>query len=263
MSITLSIRLPEGIVLAADSFVTVQAEAVPKEELIKCPSCGSKIPQAALVPSPPIPLSTSIYGEKIYKLTERIALLSFGISFLKGRSIRAHIEELIPQFSNNERVVSVVERIKAYFKYLLEEEMISISLPPHEYPIGLQIAGYDEGESYIGKTYVVKLGRDEIVEPVHEHGFGCTFGGDGRIIQKLWKEDPSIPIATPNYQFLSLHDAIDYAYFLVHTTIEYQRFATMMPTCGGEIEIAVITYSEGFRWIRKRKLELSYPIKDV
>lgn len=255
MTITLSIRVPDGIVLAADSLTMIQAQAVPREELIRCPSCGNRIPQAALVPSPPIPLSASLYGEKIFKLTDKVGLLSFGVNFIKGRTMGAHIRELSQNLSEDESLGSISERVKFYFKSIVEEELSFSLLDSSEYPIGLQVAGYDREESFIGKTYVIKIGREEIIEPVHEKGFGCTFGGDGRVIQKLWKEDPSIPIATPNYQLLSLQDAIDYAYFLVHTTIEYQRFATMIPTCGGEIEIAVITYQDGFQWIKKKKLD--------
>jgi hypothetical protein len=40
----------------------------------------------------------------------------------------------------------------------------------------------------------------------------------------------------------------------MNTTIEFQRFAPMMPTCGGEIEICVITPKEGFKWIKHREL---------
>ena len=52
---------------------------------------------------------------------------------------------------------------------------------------------------------------------------------------------------------MTLQDAIDYAIFLIRTTIDYQRFATMVPTVGGDIDVAIITHHGGFQWIQEKK----------
>ena len=53
---------------------------------------------------------------------------------------------------------------------------------------------------------------------------------------------------------LSLQDAVDYAEFLIQSTMGVQRFANMIPTVGGEIDIALITNYTHFRWIKAKSL---------
>jgi hypothetical protein len=47
-------------------------------------------------------------------------------------------------------------------------------------------------------------------------------------------------------------DAIDLARFLVETTKLYVRFSIGSNTVGGEIDIAVVTKHEGFKWIKRK-----------
>lgn len=52
---------------------------------------------------------------------------------------------------------------------------------------------------------------------------------------------------------MNLQDAIDYTIFLIRTTIDYQRFATMVPVVGGDIDLAIITHHAGFKWIQYKE----------
>lgn len=45
---------------------------------------------------------------------------------------------------------------------------------------------------------------------------------------------------------MPLKEAIDFAEFLVDTTIKYERFCDDIQTCGGDIDILVITKDEAF-----------------
>ena len=60
--------------------------------------------------------------------------------------------------------------------------------------------------------------------------------------------------AKPNFLKMTLPDAIDYARFLVQTTSDYQRFADMVPTVGGPMEIEVTTKWIGSRWIQRKRI---------
>jgi hypothetical protein len=51
---------------------------------------------------------------------------------------------------------------------------------------------------------------------------------------------------------MPLQDAIDLAEFLVHTAIQYHRFAPGAPGVGGPIEIAAISKHEGFKWVKRK-----------
>lgn len=256
MSITITLRIPEGIVLACDSLATVKAIPIPVEEFAQCPQCFAKIPYSKIIPPPPTTFTVSETINKLFCIREQIGILSFGVSFITKRSIQSHIFDFERSLTGEESVKEITEKLEAYFRRELTCEIVDLSqIPEDEYPLGFQIAGYDEDDLVNPKTYTLKIGRKSVIEPVHEGGYGCTFGGDGRIIQRLWQDVLENPIPLPNYQFFSLQDGIDYAAFLVRTTIEGQKFLPMPKTCGGEIEIAIITPTGGFEWIKSKSLD--------
>ncbi len=51
---------------------------------------------------------------------------------------------------------------------------------------------------------------------------------------------------------MPIQDAIDLADWLVHNAIMYSRFLPGAATVGGPIEIAVVTKHEGFKWIKRK-----------
>lgn len=51
---------------------------------------------------------------------------------------------------------------------------------------------------------------------------------------------------------MPIQDAIDLARFLVDATVMFSRFAPGAPTVGGPVEIAAITKHEGFKWVQRK-----------
>lgn len=132
------------------------------------------------------------------------------------------------------------------------------------------VGGYDEGESY-GQTYEIKI--PSAPEP-HEHlplDFGLNWGGQteigealllgcgrntGRTIAEALRLDAEkgdlltqvldrfraeIP-----YRFLPLQDCVDLAIFIIQATIKMQSWTTGVRGVGGAIDVATITKAEGF-----------------
>lgn len=61
--------------------------------------------------------------------------------------------------------------------------------------------------------------------------------------------------ATLSAPAMPIQDAIDLARFLVETTIGFVHFAVFLPkSVGGTVQIAAITKHEGFRWVQRRTL---------
>jgi len=54
------------------------------------------------------------------------------------------------------------------------------------------------------------------------------------------------------FHAMPLGDAIDYAEFLVQTTISRFRFVIGAEVCGGAIDIATITRKDGLSWVRRK-----------
>ena len=52
---------------------------------------------------------------------------------------------------------------------------------------------------------------------------------------------------------LPMRDAIDWVYSCVYCTIKAIKFSNLPQTCGGPIEIAVITTDRKFRWVRHKE----------
>lgn len=256
MSLVVSLRVPDGIILAADSLMIFQTQAVPKEEFVRCPSCEAKIPHSLLSPPPPVLAPGSANFQKLFCIKKRnLGIGVFGMPFLTGRTIESHIRDFEKKVFENETVERVAMKMEQYFREELNKEVGDITrIPERQFPLGFQLAGYDEQDITIGKTFSIEIGRTSKIEPLHAKGYGCSISGDQRVVLKLWKEDPDIPIPLPPFQLLPLQDAIDYAIFLIDITIKFQRFTPMTPTCGGNIDVAVITHHSGFQWIRKKEL---------
>ena len=54
------------------------------------------------------------------------------------------------------------------------------------------------------------------------------------------------PTLNVDWNTMPLKDAADFAEFLIDTTIKYERFCDDIQTCGGEIDILIITKDEAF-----------------
>ena len=65
----------------------------------------------------------------------------------------------------------------------------------------------------------------------------------------LFQQNLQVPLILPA---MPLQDAIELAEFMVDVTIQFSRFKLGPPTVGGPTEIAAISKHEGFRWIRRK-----------
>jgi len=66
--------------------------------------------------------------------------------------------------------------------------------------------------------------------------------------------------AIPNVNWMPLRDAIDFVHFLVYSAIKLHRYRGGPASIGGPIEIAAITPDRGFRWIVHKRLSESIGI---
>ncbi|MGA7886519.1 MAG: hypothetical protein WCA44_12315 [Acidobacteriaceae bacterium] len=99
-------------------------------------------------------------------------------------------------------------------------------------------------------------------EPLNRLILGIS-GGLPQVLQNLFRASPQqMPSILQNIQqnlqapivvpAMPLQDAIEVAEFLVDVTIKFSRFMPGAPTVGGPIDIAAISKHEGFRWIRRK-----------
>ena len=72
---------------------------------------------------------------------------------------------------------------------------------------------------------------------------GAIWAGQKTAITKIVNENPSLNAA---WGTMPLRDGIDFAEFLIDTTIKYERFCDDIQTCGGDVDILVITKDDAF-----------------
>lgn len=259
MTLNVSLRVPDGIVLASDSLSTVSQSITQQINAeAKCEKCGNQV-EIKGIKAPPmtVPSSTFPFAQKLFPVIGMFGLAVHGSGFVNGRSIYNHIIELDPKLprAGENLFDEVAAKIVEYFKnqLLIEWKTAGVKedLQPETFrPFGFQLVGFakDKNGDPAAQTRVIRVGKAPTIEP--QNDIGSTVSGDTSVVRLLWPKGDT----GANYAAFSLQDAIDYAAFLIKTTADYQRFSGKMPTVGGEIDIALITNHLGFRWIAQKKL---------
>ena len=256
MTLAVSLRIPDGIVVAIDSLATAAGQIqIVGEVKGKCAKCGEEFTIKDITPPPiRIPSSVTPFAQKLFGFKGRYGIAHFGNSFLNGQTIHSQVrrlEKMVPDGILS--VDEIADHIQEHLRKELEIEVGDLSkLPDNVFPIGCQVSGFPSADSTVGRTWTLRLGKE--VKRDKYDGFGCTVSGAREVVSKLWKQDPELPVPRPNYQLFTLQDALDYAEFLIRTTADYQRFANMIPTVGGDIDVALLTPYRGFQWIKSKPL---------
>ncbi len=227
MTLIVSVRTPDGIVIAADSLL-------------------------------PLPQNTFLSAQKIFPFHGKFGIGAFGGvgGLLENKSIYSTIR-LFEQRLKETPLIGVTDiaekignEIHSLLKEQFEREDTTVDIiPENQAVLGFQVVGYDDTDP---KTVEVFLGNAVHCQVRHE--FGSTVSGSQEIVQAIWELYKTHPDSQPFYPLFSLQDAIDYAEFLIRTTIDHQRFSQTMPQVGGDIDIALVTLFEGFQWIRQKPL---------
>ena len=219
MSIMCSVYVPEGIVLAADSRMTGNI-------MLKTPD--GKTQQQGM-------FSISDNAQKVFLLGKvRVGVASCGAAVLENKTISDYLRIFeIEEVSKKDSVTDVAKKLQAYaYKFF-----------PH---VNFFVCGYDEDE-----PFVYDVGK-ELKRINMDNGnirYASTWSGEQLAVTKLLNSQPPTPI---NHNLMPLKDAVDFAEFLIDVTIKLQRFEMKPKTCGGDIDVLVLTKDDAF-W-HKHKL---------
>jgi hypothetical protein len=266
MSLGIAFKGPEGIVLAADSRVTLNAEI--KE-------VGEKL----VIPS------TFDNAIKLLRFQghDYVGAVTYGAGVIGTKEPRtAH--SFLPEFESELRKKDVArlpikefsEKLSDFFFRQWAEHMAGA--PPSANMIFI-IGGYDP-ESPYGRVYQVVI--PTVPEPTEQNAnqFGLTWGGQLALTSRLIKGmDPQLPALVQEYlklgdtqrdelakfldsrlslripyQFLPLQDCVDLAIYLISTTIDIQTWQVGVRGVGGAIDVATITRTDGFRYVQRKEI---------
>lgn len=256
MTICVSVRVPEGIVLGTDSMSTVtvkDSEGVPY--VVKSYPNARKLFQIGDLP---------------------IGVFTYGLARIGDRSLM----ELIYQFSaaNQEESVPLVANGLAEF---INQAYSSEFPPGTEQPtLGLYIAGYSKGSYSVHEREVIfpqQLVPKTVQRTGGENGvlwrgmeipfYRLYIGCDPILLDSLSKD--AVNAETINlvkeekkhimlipFGNMHLQDAADFAAFVLRTTIGYNQFEIGDTTCGGSLQVAAINPEKGFQWVQELQLHL-------
>jgi hypothetical protein len=260
MTIAISIKVNDGVVLAADS-------------------AGSLVAQAP---------------NKIVNLRKGLPIgaIFWGAGAIGQASISTLLKDLRARFMGADpghqdwhidgtayTVQQVADRVK---QFLFDEHYApAFANWPLKPAMGLIVAGFSAGAS-IAEEYKLEVDSAGVVtgpalvrpghaagavwagepEPVTRvlNGFGTALPGlldaqlnlpAGTVLTALSQIGPQLAAQVIS-DAMPIKDAIDVAEFLVDLTSKYSRYTPGAATVGGPVEIAAITKHEGFKWVKRK-----------
>ncbi len=250
MTLIVSLRIPDGIVIAGDSLSTVIGQGQLDATIgVNCPSCGHSHEIQSQFPMPQMPATTFSYAQKVLPFCKNFGVGIFGSSLIGDKSayfVMRLIEKEMPDLATEE-IAEVANRIGHKIHSILAQHINMNDLQDDQNILGFHIVGYDNGEP---KTIEVSIGKSLTVN--HYDGLGCQCSGSYEIVEAISQLYKNQPGTEPVFPVFSVQDAINYAQFLIGTTIAHQQFSATMPNVGGHIDVALITPFDGFQWIHQK-----------
>lgn len=262
MSIMCCVYVPEGIVMAADSRLT---RTKPTKDPVVLPSADPST-------------KTVLISETTYTLsdnTQKVLLIkkvNVGVSFcgnaiIDGMTVadfirRFEIEKVSPSDTTeevarklseyykgngthffvcgyNEDIPFVYDVINGYTRSNISTSTVNQAAPKDAANDG----DVQEQEIGVPENLLLKNVDETATSEAPIITFGALWAGQKTAISKIVNNPP---ILNADWNTMPLKDAIDFAEFLIDTTIKYERFCDDIQTCGGDVDILVITKDEAF-----------------
>lgn len=239
MSLVVSVYTREGIVMAADSRLTLTYPwTIP-----------GQVPHT-------ISVAASDNARKLFLTPHRIGISTFGAAAINGAPIAGVIESFILEKLKDQPLPpkETANALLAYFTGMGVSQ-----------PSSFHVAGYRSVDTTFTQEAVCLDLAAKTVTAMNTPGQqGANWGGEIDVFQRLMNDvqligvagAPATPIssyAVP-FEWFTLQDAIDFANFAIRATIDTMRFQAREKTVGGPVDILVITPDDA-RWIAQKQLK--------
>jgi len=258
MSLGIVIKGPEGLVLAADSRVTLMAKKSDQVITVNFDNATKLL---------------------TFKNQDFIGAVTYGAAVIGSRTAHSFLPEFEVELEKYERLKTeeFANNLSSFFLKRWNENMPK---DYKDYNMTFVVGGYDQGEAY-GRVYLFAIPERPEPQPrnVGEKDFGMTWGGQLELVSRMIHGfDPSLPeilrqtlnlspeqvqIVKQNlsglefpipYGILPLQDCINLAISMIRSTITFQDLAGVVRGVGGPIEVTVITRTKGLEYIQKKEL---------
>jgi len=253
MTLIVSLRVPDGVVIAGDSCSSILANlSIIADLKAKCPKCEEEFPLNVPFPTANFVSTTFSFTQKIFSFFRSAGVGAFGVGMVNNKSIYQHIKSAERKLENKkgEKAETIAQSIGEYFydEFLKEDKDFKTNVKD-ACPMGFQYVTCEDG---VAKTFEVFIKKEVELKKYEE--LGCTVNGDTVIVTTLWEIGRKQETTGPKINGFSLQDAIDYSEFLINTTAQFQRFSSITPSVSGAVDVAVITPFHDFTWIKLKPL---------
>ncbi len=222
MSLAVTVYVPSGIVMAADSRMTVLRSEEREEGDQKL-----KVQQQ-------IVLSDTAY--KVVALrTIGVGISVYDAGIINNQPVDSHVHRFEEEaITPEDDVVSCGEKFLSFFQTNYADV-----------PVGFHVSGYRlENRASVPFVLVGHTTKQEGVRRINVNDdgkvqYGILRSGDIQVVNRLI-EKTQLPL----FAAMPLQDAVDYAVHLIRTTIDTMRFEPRFPGVGGAIDVLAVTPTE-------------------
>lgn len=241
MSLVITVYVREGMVMAADSRLTLN------------------IPRGA--PGGPqhiLSVATSDSAKKLFLAPNNVGIATCGAADIGGVPIAGFVESFMIEKLEGKNLIAkqVADELQQYFS--------ALGVRPGTI---FHVAGYAPAAA--GGFEQALFALDPAAKTITQLNMpgeqGANWGGEIDVMQRLLNNVSLVPlggkppVTVPSFgvpfQFFTLQDAIDFAFYGIRSTIETLRFQAREKTVGGPIDVLVIT-PESSRWIAQKQLTI-------
>jgi hypothetical protein len=273
VTIAISIKINDGLVLASDSASTVLGQVPTTGELQVLNVYNNAI--------------------KVFNLRKGLPIgaITWGSGSIGQDSISTIIKDLRERLTGDDpdhkdwkldpakyEIQSVADKLKEF----VYDDLYTKAFKdfPQKPPLGFIVAGYS-ARAQLADEFQIDIQDGKCNGPRllrKREESGMTWAGEPEAVNRLvtgvgsampniLKQNFGVPEEEVNQALAIIHqtmqvpmilpamplqDAIDLADFMVDLTIKFARFRVGAPTVGGPIEIAAISKQEGFRWVQRK-----------
>jgi hypothetical protein len=271
VTIAISLKVNDGLVLAADSASTLMGRQ--NSEIVAVNVYNSALKIFNLIKG--VPVGAITWGSGSIGTASISTLMKDLRKRLSGEDPKYNAWKVD---SETYEVLDIGNKLK---EFIFDELYVPAFKDWPEKPdLGFIVAGYSSGES-MAEEYRIDIQNGQVSPLIplrKKEDSGITWNGQPEAITRLilgisnllpnvlvekfnYKQEDATAVFTTLQQLLAvplvqsampIQDAIDLAEFLVDVAIKFSRFSPGATTVGPPIEIAAITKHEGFKWIKRK-----------
>ena len=223
MTLIVSVHVPDGIVLAADSLTT----ATPDQNITE--------------------RKTLQNTQKIMPFCDKFGVGFSGTAYIKNKSLPHYIRSLEKELKEDKKCLQTTRHAMEKIKAKLSQSTDCVEKADYH----VHLVGFDRG-IFTTRKFPINNEQDDGTF-VKCLGVSCTGYEDiTNALNKLYGPPKAPTKHKPKFELMSLKEGIRYAEFLIRTTELHLQFSGALPIVGGKLDVAVITPFDGFEWIHQQ-----------